>query len=761
MDMNQALKSIIDKLSIQHGDYSDFRSLISEINKSELPISKDDILELADKDSRLRLHTTPNNLAKLLFEIISYRSHSTGIDLCCGTGNILYFLQSRIEDLTGVEISENVAAVTSYFVPDIKLITADTFQYPFTRQYDLVVGNLPWGMPITFMGKTMKSEEAFICKGFELCSKGGDLVVIVPYNLLVGGNFAGFRKEFRSRLKLILSLPKGVMRNTNVKIAILHFTSEQNDIVNSGIIQSIDELSNPIGQLKLKEIQNTDISDRWDPEFLNNQTEIDKQEVSGLQVKPLKDLAEIVSGKYVKASELGSKGDFLYLKPIHIQDGKIDASKAQKFVIEDLFIKKNINSIVQPGDIILSTIFNDLKLYIYKKGDPPAFISNNLVIIRSSDDDYIMSYLQSDQGKQTFSKQAQNIRKGATIPHITVGDLQAVQIPILPISELNIFGNSTINRATNTELENYKSVLTELLLNDVSINGGEVFIVKEPEAVYHIQNSLSLPPFVTFLFERLDRIEQQIKSVNNKLDQLLALIKDISSDFTFIKNQHREDDEKIFKFYQSLDLKLNILVKGQATTIDQYIEEVKRWLDLWETLDMESQRFLPIAEFIYDQLSRLSDADYSPFVVQYCRVLENEILKKLFEAYHSEGLKDIDIQILTLEDLNHPKTGKFANLVKRNKSNYTLGDMNFIMSLLTPSGNTLKESKLLQHFRDFAMKYFLENILERTFLADLDKLTKDFRNRAAHTEVMSILLAKECQTLLRKNLNLFLESKRK
>lgn len=31
---------------------------------------------------------------------------------------------------------------------DVKVITADTFYYPFDRKYDFVVGNLPWGLKV-------------------------------------------------------------------------------------------------------------------------------------------------------------------------------------------------------------------------------------------------------------------------------------------------------------------------------------------------------------------------------------------------------------------------------------------------------------------------------------------------------------------------------------------------------------------------------------------------------------------------------------
>ena len=97
-------------------------------------------------------------------------------------------------------------------------------------------------------------------------------------------------------------------------------------------------------------------------------------------------------------------------------------------------------------------------------------------------------------------------------------------------------------------------------------------------------------------------------------------------------------------------------------------------------------------------------------------------------------------------------------MVKRNKVTYTLGDMNFIMALLKQGGNTLNESPLLQHFRTFTISYIDEKIVEAEFLKDVNKLTNDFRNKAAHPYSISIDLAKECQILLRKSLNVFLES---
>ena len=184
-------------------------------------------------------------------------------------------------------------------------------------------------------------------------------------------------------------------------------------------------------------------------------------------------------------------------------------------------------------------------------------------------------------------------------------------------------------------------------------------------------------------------------------------------------------------------------------------------MDLWELLDSASQKFLPLAEYLFDKLSEMPEPDYSPFVLQYCRSLENEILKKLFESYHEELISnEIDLITLTKDDLKDKATELFAKKVKSNKLDYTIGNMHWIMELIKEGGGHLKESKLLQSFHEFVLRYFEKRILEAEFLKDVKDITNDFRNKAAHPSILSIDIAKGCQELLRRCLNQFLESKR-
>ncbi|MFN3772857.1 N-6 DNA methylase [Cloacibacterium normanense] len=740
--MNKHLQHIINQLSREGKDYTHFKSLLDAIKASGLDISKDEILEFVASDYRIQLHTTPNSIAKLISHLAQKNNPQSAIDICCGTGNILYYLQNEIDDLTGVEIAENVAALTNYFIPDLHIITADSFLYPFSRKYDLVVGNIPFGMRIEMDGKRIPGEEAFVRKAHELFTVNGRAIMLVPYSVLIAGPFQNFRKEFVSCVEEIITLPSGSIRNTQIKTAILVIGKQECKEVKITQLTNFDSLEKEYQNASSVTYPNEKLLERWDPEYHLSKESSFYKELDSFQTKELQELADIIKGKMIPADTLKELGDYLYLKPVHIQKEGLNTESALKYVSKTDLTEKDYRYILQPGDIVISTIFNDLKMYVYQTGDFPAIASNNLAIIRSSKQDYILSYLQTDEGKRIFKTQAEDLRKGVTIPHLSIKDLASIKIPILPIADLNALGDATISRSTEAQLRDALEQLNDYK-NQIQV------LEKEKE---------SLTSLKAFIDNRFNKVESQLEVMNKKLDDLLSLLKELKTDFEQIQKLPREDEEKLFKLCQKIDAKLDTVYNKEQHTIEGYIEEIKRWLDLWEMLDLQSQKFLPIAEFIFDELSKLQDADYAPFVVQYCRTLENEILKKLFEAYHSIGLADINRDDIVKNDLDNQKTGKFAQMVKRNKVTYTLGDMNFIMALLKRGGNTLNESPVLQHFRAFTISYFDEKIVEADFLKDVNKLTNDFRNKAAHPYSISIDLAKECQSLLRKSLNVFLES---
>lgn len=195
-------------------------------------------------------------------------------------------------------------------------------------------------------------------------------------------------------------------------------------------------------------------------------------------------------------------------------------------------------------------------------------------------------------------------------------------------------------------------------------------------------------------------------------------------------------------------------VANQSKSLESYIDVVCAWLTGWERLDVASQSFLPQAELLFESIARNSGQDYSPFIIQYCRALENELLTKVFIAYTDDLYHRCgDVRKFLAKDIEDLKTERFAKSLVRRENAYTLGEMNFNMSLLKVNGQTLGGSPLLQDFRNFAVRYFGERIVDKQYLDQLDRINKDFRCKAAHPYVLDSEIAERCRDQVRSCLN--------
>lgn len=752
--MNSKLQNLIKKINSEGLDYKNFKVLINEIEQSNLDISKDDLLELVVNDSRIHLHTTSNQLGKLIAEIANEKESKNALDICCGTGNLLYYLQNQIEDLTGIEIDENVAVLTNYIIDDIDVITADSFYFPFSKKYDLVVGNLPWGMPIPYQGKTLKSEEAFIRKAFELVTDIGDIIFVIPATILNSAIYKSFREEYCVYLNLVIELPNNIVPYSGLKSALIRFSKKKKETISLGKIDSF-QIPKPYQEYIIKEISNSNIDNRWDVDYYINQDKEIYKELDGFTTKKLKDIAEIVKGVYLKPVQRPSKENYIYLSPVHIKDGILNIENATKFIDKSNISDSQNRSILKAGDIVISTIFNDLKMYVYKENDPPAIASNNLAIIRSSNDDYILSYLQTEEGKRIFTEQAKDLTIGNIIPHINIKDIQSIRIPILPLSDLNAIGNTAIENASSEEL----LVLEEI----VKSYKNQIDKLKSENESLKINKS--------FINDRFDRIEKQLEIVNTKLDSLLLLIQDLSKEFQDIKSSISSPEDKLSLLCSELDSKIEILLENNINQIKKFEIMLSKWFAFeWDKLENLSKSYLPTAELLFSQLSKIDNADLSPFIIQYCRALENELLQKVFRAYiYSLKERNLNIEIAFAWDFGKKENGNPNNentlkIVKHlknclknepNKWFFELGSMETYLRYL--NGETLIKSPVLQDIKSFVLDYFEKNILDLQFLDELKRIKNDYRNKAAHPNKINAEEAQKGQMEIRILIKSFLE----
>jgi len=236
------------------------------------------------------------------------------------------------------------------------------------------------------------------------------------------------------------------------------------------------------------------------------------------------------------------------------------------------------------------------------------------------------------------------------------------------------------------------------------------------------------------------------KDLNSLSKHLLTLKKLMGID--------ESDDKRIDGFIEEMSNWISESMAKQFSSVDNYIQTVCSWLTGWEKLDSTSQAFLPQAELLYENIELTDSKDYSPFIIQYCRALENELLIKLFSNYSFDFHTRVDKpETFLSKDFQNEKTAKFANLLKAKKNTYTLGDMNFILGLTKSGGKTLQESQLLQDFRRFTVKYFDEKIVEAKYLNQINKINTDFRIKSAHPYILDAETAKSCREMVRSCLN--------
>jgi hypothetical protein len=223
-----------------------------------------------------------------------------------------------------------------------------------------------------------------------------------------------------------------------------------------------------------------------------------------------------------------------------------------------------------------------------------------------------------------------------------------------------------------------------------------------------------------------------------------------------LMNIGEDDEARVEDAIEQMEYWITTSIANQSKPLDSYIGVVCSWLSGWEQLDIASQSFLPQAELLFESIARTSGQDYSPFIIQYCRALENELLTKLFGAYTDDLVNRSDhggdLLRCDITDEN-AKAHQFAKSVQKCEHAYTLGTMNYIMGLMKAGGRTLERSVLLQDFRRFAVRYFGERIVEKTYLDQIDKINRDFRCKAAHPNVLDSEVAQRCRDQVRACLN--------
>lgn len=253
--------------------------------------------------------------------------------------------------------------------------------------------------------------------------------------------------------------------------------------------------------------------------------------------------------------------------------------------------------------------------------------------------------------------------------------------------------------------------------------------------------------FMAEMRSRLDRMEQ-------KMDQVLSAVTGIQRELDAIRSTDRDVEEKLLLIHSLLERKLDAVTAELKDDLHAYVELLERSMLNWGKLDPLSKDMLPLAEYLYDRLSPIQDVDFSPVILQYCRTLENEILKKIFISF-SLYLYDAYPMLdgFFAADYRLEVTAKFAKACRAQKGKppeqikYTFGEMTHVIRAAL--GQHGKQSPLLKEFVVFiGNRAETSFILSHDFISRMKYIVDNFRNKCAHPYKLGADAADACKKRL-------------
>ncbi len=500
-------------------------------------------------------------------------------------------------------------------------------------------------------------------------------------------------------------------------------------------------------------------------------TKIIKQDDIDISKKSIDivELVDIIQGVSLTSDEVHIDGDCRVVTKLNIKNDNYNLTSEDKLVFSERLDEDKKKAILQIDDIVISQDSkSNINLYRYSNNQYQLIVADkNLFILRGEYAEFVSLYI-----KKTLDGLPNSIQSLLQISSkntMTVGVALGAVPSVFPVSVADItykvlaktkkYSDQKIN--TYTQKIAYIPQQAELDLTYASkpkleqLPYNELLKIKEEyeqlkKEHTELQNQAEETP-LKIQFEIMQEMLHQVLTnqtrVENKVDKLQSTLDNLEKNFAEIKKLPREIEEKINRLATTIDEQLTELTYEQKK-LDFYINEIKNWFDYYDILEEKSQQYLPEAEYLYDSISKLENPDYSPFVLQYCRALENELLKKIFRAYIQSLIdRNINIEEEFAWDfgkkengkLNSDKTFKLATDIHKclNKNQdkwfFELGKMQFNLKILT--GKTARRSPLLIDLKQFVLAKFHDEMLTLEYLDEI-VIIRDYRNQSAHPNLI-------------------------
>jgi SAM-dependent methyltransferase len=437
---------------------------------------------------------SPSALAELLVSLAGPEPGYRIIDPACGTGQFLveaaYAKPTIIEPLHVVgreadPIAMEVARLNMllggldpHLISDARETTLAESIRKSGGSFDIAICDPPIGIkgnldldPIIESSIAGKIETAFVAASISLLRDGGRGVFLLPEGVF----FAHDRRNFRSwlldnvRIDAIISLPPGAWTaaRSQTQASILVFTKARQQRLAEYPVFVADLKSRPSRGVNESEIPLESRFRKVADEFRRSRKtavlgafEVSRRvssrllsaeriDVSGIlleswrtspgsvqsdyEIRKLKDVVEVVSGRFLKTSSSALRAGN-YIQAGNVKRFSIDIGGTPPLVYEQLNLPHS--SFLQPDDVLITSTGQYIgRSALVRAEHLPAVASNAVTILRINDKsvidpEYLVAFLNSPAGVEQFE---QRKIKGVAQPYIRKGDVGEVSIVLPPL----------------------------------------------------------------------------------------------------------------------------------------------------------------------------------------------------------------------------------------------------------------------------------------------------------------------------------------
>ena len=230
-------------------------------------------------------------------------------------------------------------------------------------------------------------------------------------------------------------------------------------------------------------------------------------------------------------------------------------------------------------------------------------------------------------------------------------------------------------------------------------------------------------------------------------------LEQLDQEFQDLRRKNGELEEILQELYANLDKQKAQMQEGDIQYHRMICSDIYK--DFWNALDEDSQEFYVTAHYIYDKI-KSKKGDFSPVIIEFCRIFENELQAKIYKEY-VETLSQRNPPIIDL-DKSYSNLSKAVDDKKR-KGKYFLSStdmINYLAALRTVSSS---RSGYNHDMREYLSQrdWDTVSLSDESFEQQSHDYVENYRNEAAHPNMMDEKVAMKCKEKTKKIVKKFIQ----